>query len=92
MFRIVTSLGQKITDDAKTLAQQFLTYVKEQLENSHIPEAKYIANVDETPLWFDLPNSKSYDFRGVKTVKAKTSGYEKLGYTVVFEQWETERN
>jgi hypothetical protein len=39
--------------------------------------------VDESPIWFDLPASKSFDICGVKTVKAKTTGYEKLRYMVV---------
>ncbi len=39
--------------------------------------------MNKTPLWFDLPSSKSYDFRGVKTVPAKTTGKRKLRYTVL---------
>ena len=39
--------------------------------------------MDEPPLFFDLPNSRTYDFRGVKAVNAKTTGKEKLRYTVV---------
>ena len=31
----------------------------------------------------DMPSSRSYDFRGVKSVPAKTTGKEKLRYTVV---------
>lgn len=46
-------------------------------------EVENIANMDEMPLWFDFPNAKTYDFRGVKTVKSKTTGQEKLPYTVV---------
>ena len=34
-------------------------------------ELRSIGNMDETPLWFDLPCSKSYDFRGVKSVQAR---------------------
>jgi hypothetical protein len=39
--------------------------------------------MDETPLWFDLPSTRTYDFRGVRTVKARTTGKEKLRYTVI---------
>ena len=79
-FRAVTSQVQKIPADAKILDHQFLTFVTEKKIEYGITQ---VANMDETPLWFDLPNPKSYDFRGIKTVKAKTTGHEKLRYTVV---------
>ena len=46
-------------------------------------EMNYVGNMDETPLWFDMPSSRSYDFQGVKSIPAKTAGKEKLRYTVV---------
>jgi hypothetical protein len=82
-FRSVTSQGQKIPENAEVIARQFLSFFSDKLTENRIKNVKNIANMDETPLWFDLPNSKSYDFRGVKTVKAKTTGHEKLRYTVV---------
>ena len=39
--------------------------------------------MDETPMFFDTPNSKTYDFGGVKTVRARLTGYEKLRYSAV---------
>ena len=42
-----------------------------------------ISNMDETPLWFDLPSSQTVDFVGVKTVACRTTGHEKLRFTVV---------
>ena len=77
-FRTVTSQGQKIPADAKILAHQFLTFVTEKKIEYGITQ---VAKMDETLLWLDLPNPKSYDFRGIKTVKAKTTGHEKLRYT-----------
>jgi hypothetical protein len=82
-FRCVTSQGQKIPSNAKLLAEQFLTFVRDKLQENTITDIKDIGNMDETPLWFDLPNTKTFDFRGVKTVKSKTTGHEKLRYTVV---------
>ena len=49
----------------------------------HTYDLKFIVGMDESPQWFDLPNSGKYDFRGVKAVKANTTGKEKLRYTVV---------
>ena len=42
-----------------------------------------ILNMDETPMYFDLPSSHCIDFKGVKTITMKTTGNEKLRYTVV---------
>ena len=42
-----------------------------------------IGNMDETPVWFDMPTSKTVDSVGVKTVLLKTTGHEKTRFTVV---------
>ena len=47
--------------------------IKDEARNYEI-----ILNMDETPMYFDMPNNKTYDFRGVKTVRAKSTGYAKL--------------
>ena len=41
-----------------------------------------ILNADETPMYFDLPASKTIDLTGVQSVIVKTTGHEKLRYTV----------
>ena len=78
--RSVTSQGQKVPSDAKCLAEKIFQYTKEMTDTRNF-ELRSIGNMDETPLWFDLPCSKSYDFRGVKSVQARTTGKEKLRYT-----------
>jgi hypothetical protein len=75
--------AKKISENAKVLTEQFLCFVREKLQENKITDMKNIANMDESPLWFDLPSTRTYDFRGVKTVKSKTTGHEKLRYTVV---------
>ena len=42
-----------------------------------------IGNMDETPVWFDMPTSKTVDSVGAKTVLLKTTGHEKTRFTVV---------
>ena len=37
-----------------------------------------IWNVDETPMYFDLPANKTLDFKGLKSVKVSSTGHEKL--------------
>ena len=69
------SVGQKIPANAKELAEDFLEVVSKMA-----PGKSVVGNMDETPLWFDMPHTSTIDFKGVKTVKAKTTGHEKLRY------------
>jgi len=39
--------------------------------------------MDEVPLTFDVPQNKTFDVKGAKTIMIKTSGNEKTRYTVV---------
>ena len=39
--------------------------------------------MDEVPLTFDVPSNKTVDVKGAKTIMIKTSGNEKMCYTVV---------
>ena len=43
-----------------------------------------IMNMDETPCYFDMPSSTTFDLKGVRTVKVRTTGNEKLRFTAVF--------
>ena len=38
--------------------------------------------MDETPCYFDIPQSSAIDKKGVQTVKVKTAGAERLRFTV----------
>ena len=42
-----------------------------------------IGNMDETPMYFDMPGNTSVDFVGNKTIIIKTTGHEKKHLTVV---------
>ena len=39
--------------------------------------------MDETPLWFDLPNNSTIDHKGTKMVSIHTTGHERSSSTVV---------
>ena len=80
--RVVTSTGQKVPSNAADLAKGIISFLLNKRESKGLPPDA-IGNMDETPMWFDLPASKSYDFKVVKVVSAKTNGKEKLGYPVV---------
>ena len=46
-------------------------------------ELGQIGNMDETPMWFDMPNARTVNQCGAKTVLVKTTGHEKSRFTVV---------
>ena len=79
--RRVTSVGQKVPENAKELADEHLAIIHRQLAD--IPDSSIVANMDKTPLSFDIPSSSTIDFKGVKTVTSKTTGHEKLRFTAV---------
>ena len=74
--RRVTCVGQKVPKTAVEIAEQLLDDMK------NIGEFAHLANMDETPCYFDIPRSSNIDKKGVQTVKVKTTGAERLRYTV----------
>ena len=77
VFRRATSVGQKIPENAPEKCRDFLN------DMMSLPVYEQFYNMDETPCYFDMPRSGTYDFRGIETVKLKTTGYEKLRFTTV---------
>ena len=76
-FRRVTSVGQKVPSDAPERCDQFLRKMQS------IRGYDYIWNMDETPCYFDMPESSTIDTKRLQTVKVKTTGHEKLRFTAV---------
>ena len=74
--KAATSVGQKVPEDAPERCDMFL----DEMKNLRRYDQYY--NIDEIPCYFDIPRSKTFDFRGVSTVKLKTTGHEKLRFTV----------
>ena len=48
----------------------------------NIGEFENLVNMDETPCYFDIPRSSTIDKKGVQTIKVKTTGTERLRFTV----------
>ena len=65
-FRRVTSVGQKVPSDAPERCDRFLRKMQS------IRGYDYIWNMDETPCYFDMPESSTIDTKGVQTVKVVT--------------------
>ena len=62
----VTSIGQKVPKNAVEIAEQFLEDMK------NIGEFPNLANMDETPCYFDIPRSSTIDKKGCRQLKLRT--------------------
>ena len=72
----VTGVGQKIPKKAIEIVEQFLEDMK------NIGEFANLANMDETPCYFDIPRSSGIDKKGEQTVKVTITGEESLRFIV----------
>lgn len=81
-MRARTTVGQKLPDDWEKKKELFLKFVKEEVKKYALKPSE-VGNMDEVPISFDMPASRSADFVGVKSVPIVTTGNEKNGFTVV---------
>ena len=54
-----------------------------QLRKAHSFSPELIINMDETPLYFDMPVSRTINNRGARQVRVKSTGAEKRRFTVI---------
>src|SRR6266542_3505336 len=77
-----THIAQHLPDDLIEKQQNFLSFILYRRIQHDYP-LKYIGNMDETPVTFDLPYSTTLDHRGTSTVSIRTTGHEKKNFTVI---------
>ncbi|CAG8785957.1 28829_t:CDS:2, partial [Dentiscutata erythropus] len=79
---VTTSMIKK---KAKELGETLVikNFLKISQEKTSVIENQFIISFDETPMWFDMPCNSTYDFKGVREVPIKTTGSDKLRFTVV---------
>ncbi|RWS20602.1 pogo transposable element with KRAB domain-like protein, partial [Leptotrombidium deliense] len=75
--RAVTTIGQGIPSNASDLLECFYRYMDKLFENNK-SKPEFVANMDETPVYFSMPAKRTFDFSGVKTVYCKTTGMYSL--------------
>lgn len=81
-LRCSTKLAQKLPADLDDKVTNFFSYIiKARKQNQY--DLINIGNMDETPVWFDMPTSRTVDASGKKTIQVKTTGHEKSRFTVV---------
>ena len=77
-----TKISQRLPDDLEEKITSFQSFVIRARRSKNYSLVN-IGNMDETPVWFDMPTSKTVDSVGAKTVLLKTTGHEKTRFTVV---------
>lgn len=82
VFRRSTHIAQKLPEDLAEKTQDFLKRVIK-ARKLHQFELSEIANMDETPLWVDMPGNYTMETVGTKSVMLKSTGHEKSRFTVM---------
>ncbi|GES73260.1 pogo transposable element with KRAB domain [Rhizophagus clarus] len=77
-----TTISQKLPENYVSLQSEFLSYVLFRRREHQYP-LSLIANMDETPISFNLPNNTTVEQRGTRTISILSTGYERSNFTVV---------
>ena len=80
-FRTKTTLAQRLPQDLEEKTIQFHRFVIAARQR-HGYSVSRIFNMDETPMRFELPSSRTLEFSGSRTVPVKSCGAEKRSFTV----------
>ena len=75
-------IAQKLPKDVEDKVMNFHKFVID-LRKSQQFHLRAIGNMDETPMFFDMPGNRMVDVKGASTVSIKTSGAEKQHFTVI---------
>lgn len=81
-LRQKTKIAQKLPGDLEEKIVDFHRFVLNCRKKANY-ELVNIGNMDETPVWFDMPSARTVNTRGEKTVTVATTGHEKSRFTVV---------
>ena len=82
VLRAKTSIAQTLPCDLENKVQPFRQRVNYIRQNSDFPY-ELIANMDETPVYFDMVPSKTVDRKGKKSITVRTTKAEKRRITAV---------
>lgn len=77
-----TTICQKLPLDYEDKLVKFQQYVMELQRKSHYAPGQ-IGNVDETPVYIDMPRTCTVNEVGAREVRVRTTGYEKQRVTVM---------
>lgn len=80
-LRTKTTLAQRLPNDLEEQTVKFHWFVIAARQRYGYPLSR-IYNMDETPMRFELPSSRTLEFSGSRTVPVKSCGAEKRSFTV----------
>ena len=81
-LRQKTKIAQKLPEHLDQKITSFHSFVIKSRRKGNY-ELVHIGNMDETPVWFDMPSARTVNEKGAKTVLVNTTGHEKSRFTVV---------
>ena len=82
VLRQRTHIAQKLPKDLDDKVDKFHRFVIDERKLCAYAMSA-IGNMDESPMYFDMPGNTTVDFSGNKTISIKTTGHEKQHFTVV---------
>jgi len=77
-----TKIAQKLPAALEEKIQSFHQFVIKH-RKQHDYDLSQIGNMDETPITFDMPSTRTVNAAGAKTIMIKTTGHEKTRFTHV---------
>ena len=81
-LRQKTKITQNLLEDLEEKIVDFYRFLINSRKKANY-ELVNIGNMDETPVWFDMPSARTVNPRGEKNVSITTTGHEKSRFTVV---------
>lgn len=81
-LRQKTHIAKKLPKDIDEKIHNFAKFIIKERKMFDF-SLENIINMDETPMYFDMPGNTTVDKVGTKTVTVKTTGHEKQHFTVV---------
>jgi len=81
-LRRKTKIAQKLPEDLDQKITNFHSFMIKRRRKENY-QLVHIGNMDETPVWFDMPSARTVNAKGAKTVLVNTTGHEKSRFTVV---------
>ena len=81
-FRSGIHVGQKLEESSQELIRKCIKLNEDQRWDNNF-ELSQIVSMDETPLFMNIPNTKTIAKIGLKEVNIKTHGQERIHVTVI---------
>lgn len=77
-----TTVSQSLPNQLVNKVSSFILHVRK-LRQHHQYALSAIGNMDETPLWLDMPGDTTINRIGEQTISVRTTGHEKGRFTVI---------